>query len=126
MKKHASIESYLKACTPKQRAALTRLRKAIKAQVPGVYERVSYGVPYYSIPGRGFVTAFAARRKQGDLSLYATHGPIKELAKELKSYDISGATIHFTPAHPISAALLRKVIRIRLRLLAAKKKRRRL
>ena len=35
-------------------------------------------------------------------------------AAELKGYDVSGATIHFTPDKPLSAALVTKLVKERI------------
>jgi uncharacterized protein YdhG (YjbR/CyaY superfamily) len=103
---------------------LRALRKIVKATVPGMTERVAYGVPYYSLPGRGFVTAFAARRKQKDLSLYATPSMVKKFAHELKPWDVAGGTVHFPADKPLPATLVKRIIRARLAFNAAAKKKR--
>ncbi len=125
-KKHTSVDEYLADCPPKVRGALKRVRREIITLAPEAYECIAYRVPYYSLKGRGFIVAFSAQQDpaKGRLSLHAGWGPIRMLTKELKRYEVVGATIHFTPDHPISTVLLRKIIRLRLKLLAAKSKKR--
>jgi len=58
MKKFASVADYLKAVPPAQRAALKKLRQAIKAAAPKATELISYGIPGYK--HHGMLVYFAA------------------------------------------------------------------
>jgi uncharacterized protein YdhG (YjbR/CyaY superfamily) len=40
---------------------------------------------------------------------------LETFKNELKDYDISGTTIHFTPKHPLPAALVEKIVKARIR-----------
>ncbi len=124
MKKYTTVAEYIAAAKPALRAALRTLQKTIKSAVPGVIERVSYGVPYYSIPGSGFGIAYSAGRKQGDISLFITPAMVQQFAKELKPWHTSGGTVHFMPDHPIPASLVKRIIKARIAHTASLKKKR--
>jgi uncharacterized protein YdhG (YjbR/CyaY superfamily) len=46
----------------------------------------------------------------------------KAMKKDLQGYEVSGATIHFTPEKPLPAALVKKILRARVKELSGKAK----
>jgi uncharacterized protein YdhG (YjbR/CyaY superfamily) len=42
------------------------------------------------------------------------------MKKDLQDYKVSGATIHFTPEKPLPAALVKKIVRARVKELSGK------
>lgn len=107
-----TVDAYLKALPPKERAALQKLRKAIKAAAPKAEERISYAIPGYF--QNGPLVFFAAFKKH--LSFFGVSRPLlKELAKDFEGFPIKGTTVHFSPAHPLPAALVKKVVKRRLK-----------
>jgi uncharacterized protein YdhG (YjbR/CyaY superfamily) len=109
-----AVERYLAGLTDDQRRALEGLRQLIKATVPGVQERISYGGSVIFALGRDLV-GFAAQEKH--LSFF-TMSP--ELARAMqdeikKSHRMSGATIHFSPEQPLPAPLIERILFARLK-----------
>jgi uncharacterized protein YdhG (YjbR/CyaY superfamily) len=113
--KPTTIDEYLAGLSEDQRAALERVRKIIRAAVPGVEEGISYQIPAFRFDGKWFVWMGAAANH---CAIYGVGGT----SDELKDYDTSGkGTIRFQPDHPLPAALVRKLVKDRIAKNAAKK-----
>jgi uncharacterized protein YdhG (YjbR/CyaY superfamily) len=100
---------YLKAVSKDKRAALETLRKNIKAAVPEAEEDISYGVPAFRLNGK-FLVAYAAAKNH--CAFYP--GSVVQSLKELENYDTSKGTIRFPPGKPLPAALVRKLVKLRI------------
>jgi uncharacterized protein YdhG (YjbR/CyaY superfamily) len=105
-----TFDGYLAALIPRQRAALERLRKAIRSAAPKAEECISYGVPAFRLNGK-FLVALAAAAKH--CSFYPGSA-LQALKVDLKAYDTSKGTIHFQPDRPLPNALVRKLVRARI------------
>lgn len=104
LKTPISVDAYLAALPADKRAALEKMRKAIKAAAPGAEEGISYGVPTFKLHGR-MLGSFGAAAKH--CALYGFVGANKEL---LKGYDTSPGTIRFPVGKPLPAALVKKLV----------------
>jgi uncharacterized protein YdhG (YjbR/CyaY superfamily) len=83
-----------------------------KASAPEAEETISYQIPTYNYQGP--LVHFVARGSY--CSFIVVSRPVLETLKdELKDYDISGTTIHFTPRHPLPEALVEKIVKTRIR-----------
>jgi uncharacterized protein YdhG (YjbR/CyaY superfamily) len=109
--KPKSIDDFLAALSDDKRAALQKLRKTIKAAAPKAEECISYGIPAFRLNGRMLVYFGAATNH---CSFYPGAFPVAACTKELKSYDTSKGTIRFQPDKPLPAALVRKLVKIRI------------
>ena len=117
--KPQSIDEYLARVPAASRAALEKLRRTIKSIVPEATETISYEVPTFKLNGRMLVSfaAFSAH-----CSFFPGAGPIEAHRDELKSFPTSKGTIRFTPDRPLSATLIKKLVKTRIRLDKARKK----
>jgi uncharacterized protein YdhG (YjbR/CyaY superfamily) len=106
-----TIDEYLEALPPEKRAALEKLRKAIRAAAPGAEECISYGMPAFRLDGRMLVWFGAASKH---CAFYPGANPIAALADDLDGYDTSKGTIRFPPDEPLPAALVRKLVKTRI------------
>ena len=113
-----SVSDYLSAVPREQRAALEKLRSTIKSIVPDATEVISYDIPTFKLNDRMLVS-YAAFKKH--CSFFPGAGPIKMHANDLKSFQTSKGTIQFTPEHPLSKALITKLVKTRIRLNKARK-----
>jgi uncharacterized protein YdhG (YjbR/CyaY superfamily) len=105
-------DEYLAAVSEDKRAALEKLRKAIRAAAPGAEECFSYGLPAFRLNGKPLV-AFAATAKH--CAFYPMSGATVEAHKgELAGYDTSKGTIRFQADEPLPAALVRKLVKARI------------
>ena len=105
------VDSYLAAVPPEARAALERLRKIIRAAAPQATEAISYGMPAYKY--HGALVYFAAFKNH--CSFFPGTSSLAAYRHELERYETSKGTIHFTPDHPLPAALVRRIVRARVK-----------
>ena len=102
-----TIDEYLAPLSGEKRAALQKLRGAIKAAAPDAEECISYQIPAFRLGGRMLV-AFGAAAKH--CAFYAGSSPVESYQDELKAYDTSKGTIRFQPESPLPASLVRKLV----------------
>lgn len=111
---------FLAGVPPEMRRALQRLRRQLKAALPGAEEVISYGVPAYRVDGR-LVLGFGATRTR--CSLYVMSPAVMRAnAYALRRFERTKGAVHFSPDDPPSATLLRKLVRARLAENAARRK----
>ena len=106
-----TIDEYLARLSAEKRAALEKLRRAIQAAAPGAEECISYRLPSFRLAGR-LLVSFGAAAKH--CAFYTGAHPVKAHAKELEAYDTSKGTVRFPPDRPLSAALVRKLVKTRI------------
>ena len=111
-----SVNSYLSALPEEVRAALEKLRKIIKAAAPDTTEVISYRIPVFKYQGRPLVGFGAAKKRCSFFTMSSSMIPklARMRAGELEGYEVSGATIHFTPDKPLPAALVTKLVKERI------------
>ena len=111
-----SVDDYLNKAPEDTRVALEKLRKIIKAAAPETTEVISYRIPIFKHQGHPLV-GFGAARNHCSFYLMSS-SMIPKLARartgKLKGYDISGATVHFTPDKPLPATLVTKLVKERI------------
>lgn len=107
------VDSYLRRVPKEARAALEKLRQTIKSLVPEAVEVISYGIPTFKLDGRMLVSyaAFAEH-----CSFFPGAGPVDVHQHELKAFQTSKGTIRFTQSQPLSASLVKKLVKTRIRL----------
>jgi len=106
-----SVDDYLAALPAKQRKALESLRRVIKSAAPKATEGISYQMPTYK--HKGMLVSFAAFTNH--LSLFgATSDFRRKFAKELKGFEQTTGSVHFTPERPIPAAVVRGIVKARV------------
>jgi len=98
------------------RGALEKLRKIIKAAAPDTTEVVSYRIPVLKYQGNPLVGFGAAKKHCSFFTMSSSMIPklARMRARELKGYEVSGATIHFTPDKPVPAALVKRLVKERI------------
>jgi uncharacterized protein YdhG (YjbR/CyaY superfamily) len=107
-----TVDAYLSTVKGEKRAALDQLRKTIRAVVPRAEECISYTMPAFRLDGR-IVAGFAATAK--GCSYFPFSGStLRTLAKELEAYDQTKSSLHFDPARPLPATLVRKLVKARI------------
>ena len=106
------VEDYINNLPDAHRIALTKLRTLIHSIVPDAQEVISYGMPAFKY--HGILVCYAAFKNH--LSFFPANGQlIDELKEELEGFEISKGTIRFTPTKSIPIALIRKIVRTRIR-----------
>ena len=109
-----AVDAYLATLPRPERDALGQLRTLIKKTVPKVEERISYGTAVMFSLGLDLV-GFVSQPKH--LSFFTASPKLAAAMKDeiTKTHKVSGATIHFSPAHPLPAGLVKKILRARVR-----------
>ena len=108
-----TVDDYLAAAPKDKRAALIKLRKAIKAAAPTATEEVSYGMARFKHRNGKPLVYFAYWKDH--FALYgAGRSFIDAHASELKAYDLSKGTIRFTVDKPFPDRLMTQIVRARL------------
>lgn len=111
MQQFESVEAYLEAQSPEFREALEKLRAQIKAAAPKAEESISYGMPAYKY--KGPLVYFGAFKKH--CSFFPGSSTIIANQKELKGFTVAKGTIQFTPEKPLPAALVKRIVKERIR-----------
>ena len=107
-----TVDEYLDAAPPDKRAALKKLRSAIKAAAPKAAESISYGIVGYKQDGQRI--AYFGYWKD-HIALYGTSGRfIKTHPAELRPYVQSKGTIQFPSDRPLPVALVTKMVKARV------------
>ena len=90
---------------------LKSLRKTIRSAAPQAEEVISYQIPTYKYHGP--LVHFAAFRNH--CSFFGVSKPvIDRFSSELKPWDTSGTTIHFSAKNPLPASLVKKIVKARI------------
>ena len=106
------VRAYFTAQPPKARAALEKIRAAIRSVAPRAAEAFSYQIPAFKLDGRPLVW-YAAFKNH--CSLYPMTGAIRrKLARDLKPYEMSKGTVRLPLAKPIPVGLVKKLVKARL------------
>jgi uncharacterized protein YdhG (YjbR/CyaY superfamily) len=107
-----SVEEYIAALPEGPRAALEELRRTIKAAAPEATEAISYQMPAFKDHGR-FLVSYAAFKDH--CSLFPASEAVREaLGDELERYFSGKGTIRFHADDPLPAALVTRIVEVRL------------
>ncbi len=117
MLKQKSVKAYIAAAPKEVRGKLKELRAAIRKTAPKAQERISYGMPYYSYKGR--LAYFAIAKKH--IGLYIPTPVIEEHKKDLRNYGTAKATVRFPIEKRLPLALVKKLIKARMKKNEAKR-----
>jgi uncharacterized protein YdhG (YjbR/CyaY superfamily) len=105
------VEGYLAVLPKEARVTLEKLRKTIKAAAPKAEEAISYQVPTFKYHGP--LVFFAAFKNH--CSFYVVSKSImKTFSRELKPYDTSGTTIHFSAENSLPTTLVKRIVKARI------------
>ena len=108
----SSVEEYLSQVPDEARAALEDLRARIRAIVPDATETISYQMPTFKLRGR-FLVSYAAFKNHCSL-FPASEAMLEVYGEELKPYFSGKGTIRFTTEKPLPAALVKKIVKMRI------------
>ena len=117
----ASVDEYLAALPEPRRAVLEQVRQTIRSAAPDATETIAYDMPAYHLGGR-FLVSYAAFKHHYSL-FPASAAVIDALGDEVTPYVAGKGTIRFPASAPIPAALVAKVVDVRLAELGARERR---
>lgn len=108
----STIDDYLAGLTAENRAALEKVRRAVRAAAPRAEECLSYGMPAFRLDGK-LIAGFRAAASH--CSFHPMSGDtVETLKKDLVRYQTSRGTIRFSPGAGLPATLVRKLVRTRI------------
>jgi uncharacterized protein YdhG (YjbR/CyaY superfamily) len=106
------VDAYLATLPADQRDALQRLRAQVGRLVPDAVETISYGMPAFKLDGR-FLVSFAGWKAH--CSIYPLTGTfLAAHENELKGFERTKGSLHFTRATPVPEALVEDLVRARV------------
>ena len=107
-----NVDEYLAGVPEPARSTLIKVRAAIRSAMPAeATEAISYRMPAFKHKGRPLLW-FAAFSNH--CSLFPTASVIEAVKNELRGFSISKGTIRFPLDKPLSAALLKKMVSLRI------------
>jgi uncharacterized protein YdhG (YjbR/CyaY superfamily) len=107
-----TVDDYLAAAPKDERAALTKLRKTVKAAAPKATESLSYGIVGFKHKGKRLVY-FGYWKSH--CALYGMgNGVYDAYAAELKDYDLTKGTIKFPADRPLPDRLVTRMLKTRI------------
>lgn len=113
------IDTYISMQPETIQPALEKLRQLIHSVAPEAEEAISYGMPAFK--WNGMLVGFAAAKKH--IGFYPWNGSTVAHFKEaLKSYGSSPGAIRFDNDQPLPFALIKKIIKWRMKENLAKQK----
>ena len=115
--KPQTIDEYLAPLSNEKRAALEKLRSAIKSAAPKAVECISYQIPGFRLGGR-LLVSFGAW--ENHCAFYPGAHPVEAHKDELTAYDTSKGSIRFRVDSPLPDTLVRKLVKTRIAQYAAK------
>ena len=111
MRKPNSVDAYIAAAPKKEQSKLRELRAIVRKTAPTAEERIGYGMPYYGYKGRLAYFALA----KAHIGLYIPSPVIEEHQRELKDYETTRATVRFPLDKKLPAALIKKLVKARMK-----------
>jgi uncharacterized protein YdhG (YjbR/CyaY superfamily) len=113
IKPAATVDEYIERISDDPtRALMEKVRKAIISSAPKATEVISYGMPGYKLDG--MLVYFAAFTNHCSL-FPASKKVIEDHKKELSGFKTSKGTIQFTLENPLPIALIKKIVKQRVR-----------
>ena len=107
-----TIDKYLARVPEPARSTLKKVRAAIRAAAPAeATEAISYGIPAFRY--KGMLVWFAAFAHHCSL-FPGSKAVLKKFGTELKNFETSKGTIRFPVDKPLSAALVKRIVKARV------------
>ena len=107
-----NVEDYIATIPEDARESFLKLRAAIRSVLPAdATEIISYGMPAFK---RDKVLVWFAAFSD-HCSLFPTAAVIDAFKDELKNFPTSKGTIHFPLDKPLPAALIKKIVKARVK-----------
>lgn len=116
MKTYTDIPSYIKSFPKTVQPVLEKLRQTIQKTVPPAGQKISYGIPTFTLDGN--LVHFGAYPNH--IGFYPGAAAIVAFKKELAQYKTSKGTVQFPITKPLPFPLIIKIVRF---CVAAKKPR---
>jgi uncharacterized protein YdhG (YjbR/CyaY superfamily) len=114
-----SVDEYIAGFPLEVQKILQKIRATIRKAAPRAEEKISYGVPSFSLDGRGF--AYFAGYKN-HVSVYPAPRGVEQFKKALSAYKGGKGTVQFPLDEPIPFNLITRIVKFRMQESRAKTK----
>ena len=106
-----TVDEYIEGQPEPQRTTLRELRSTLRRILPEAEEKMSYGVPAFTLGGKA-IAGYAGLARH--CSYFPHSGAVlPELDDELAGYDWSKGTLRFPVDQPLPEALVRRLVEVR-------------
>jgi uncharacterized protein YdhG (YjbR/CyaY superfamily) len=112
-RKASTIDGYLRTVPGERQRTLQDVRAKIRTVVPDAVECISYGIPAFRL--NGIVVAGFCATAKGCSYFPFSGSTLTTLAGDLERFDKTKSSLHFSADKPLSAALVRKLIKTRMK-----------
>lgn len=109
--KPRSIDRYIAAFSPEVRSILKKVRSTIRKAAPGAQEKISYGIPAFTMGGA--LVFFAAFKNH--IGLYPPVRGDEKLRKAISPYRGEKGNLKFPLDEPIPYALISRIVKVRVK-----------
>jgi len=113
-----SVDTYIAVFPANVREILQKIRRVIREAAPEAQETISYGMPTFKFYGN--LVHFAGWRTH--IGFYPTPSGITAFQKELAPYGVTKGAIRFPLDQPIPYALIKKIVKLRVKENLSKRK----
>jgi uncharacterized protein YdhG (YjbR/CyaY superfamily) len=114
-----SIDDYVDRFPKHVRQLLQKMRRTIQAAAPQAKETISYRMPAFTLDR--ILVYFAAHRSH--IGFYPGAGAIAAFRKQLSAYKGAKGSVQFPFAEPLPLALVRRIVKFRVKQNVSKQKR---
>jgi uncharacterized protein YdhG (YjbR/CyaY superfamily) len=101
-----TVDEYLATMPDQVREILTEIRRRVHRAVPESGEKISYGIPTFTLDGRYFIYLAGWKRH---VSMYPIPDVEPELAAAIEPYRASKGTLKFPLRQPIPYDLIERL-----------------
>lgn len=106
-----SIDEYIATFPEDTQKMLNELRMTIKAAAPEAGERISYGMPTFTLNGK-YLIYFAGWKNH--ISLYPIPAGSEAFNKQVTKYVAGKGTLKFPLDHPLPLKLITKIVKLKV------------
>jgi uncharacterized protein YdhG (YjbR/CyaY superfamily) len=107
----STVDEYFAWQSEQARTALEQLRKIIKKATPEAEEVISYQMPAFRF--HGILVYYAAFKNH--YSLFPMTKALEVFKEDLKGYETTKGTIHFSYGKPLPVRLIKEIVQFRVK-----------
>jgi len=109
--KPTTIDEYIAGFSSPVKAKLEEIRQAIRLAAPQAKETINYQIPTFVLNGN--LVHFAAFKNH--IGFYPTPSGIEAFKKELSAFEGAKGSVQFPFDQPLPVALIRKMVKFRVK-----------
>ncbi len=113
-----TVDEYIESFPPETRSVLEEVRAAMRRGAPTAGERISYGIPTFTLDDR-YVIYFAGWKRH--ISIYPVPDGDAALQRDLEPYRAAKGTLRFPLGSPIPYELIERTAAAAMQARSAKR-----